>query len=114
MYSLMKVMKERVLFVLTAIILSIAFISTASAKTTFEIEGEYDEVASKVIITIEGTEVINGHVSQWDGTGELYGEYMGQEVFVSCDYVITSRDETREVCEVFIDEDFEELIMMEE
>lgn len=109
MYSFMRVIRQKAVIILSAVILSFGYIAGASA---LEITGAYDANASKVIILIDDNEVINDHVSQWDGSGELYGEYMGLEVLAECDFVAIRNAEFEE-CAVFVDDDFEALLLLE-
>ncbi len=109
MHTIMGKIRQKALIIFSAIILSLGYVTAASA---IEITGAYDENNSKVMILIDDKEVINGHVSQWDGSGELYGEYMGLEVLAECEFIAIRNAEFEE-CAVFVDEEFEALLLLE-
>ena len=53
------------------------------------------------MITIDGTEVIKDSVSAWDGSGESSGEYRGEKIAVSCNYIMKVLS-SYEQCMVFV------------
>jgi hypothetical protein len=73
-----------------------------STENAWAISGQFNELTGNLIVTIDGRQVINGNVSVWDGSGELYGRYQGRRVSVSCNYV-TKVFTAYEQCMVFVD-----------
>ena len=51
------------------------------------VSGKINNITNKVVITIDGKEVINDTASFWDGHGNFTGEYEGRDVAANCHQV---------------------------
>ena len=64
------------------------------------VSGTFHQTAAHVVITIDGFEVINDHVSLISGGGTFQGMYKDLPVRATCVY---SWGNGKETCEVYID-----------
>ncbi len=74
-----------------------------SNDAAWMVGGSFNELSGKVIVTINGAEVISGRVSLWDGSGQFFGQYQSHQVAARCHKVEKFLADPYEQCAVLVD-----------